>query len=189
MRNIEIMLMTFIIISVILYTIDKKPFSIMIDFISIVLTIGVLIMINKEIDYTIISYILIIIYGSAIIIIFGFIVMIYNYRGSKEYNKINIFLEYIRTNKITPMTTIIPQIRSNKFIKFIIIMIIIGAIVGTMGQEIGDIRWNETHNQGENKIIEEIFQILYNSKESKIYIGIIINILIMTMIGIISILI
>lgn len=68
----------FIFLFSILYTLDKKPINIIIDFIGIILSLALFLLNINIIDLSFISYIIIIIYASALAIIFGIIVMLYN---------------------------------------------------------------------------------------------------------------
>jgi hypothetical protein len=62
------MIETILIIFTILYTLENKPIIILIDFIGIILSISVLLLQIEWYDISLISYILIIIYGSGLAI-------------------------------------------------------------------------------------------------------------------------
>lgn len=68
----------FIFLFSILYTLDKKPINIIIDFIGIILSLALFLLNIHIIDLSFFSYVIIIIYASALAIIFGIIVMLYN---------------------------------------------------------------------------------------------------------------
>lgn len=97
MYNIFIILF---IIFCILYTLDTKPINIVIDYIGIILNIAIIIILNKY-DISLISYLLIIIYASALAILFGFIIMLYK---SEKRNNNNIILkDFFIPLKIIPI--------------------------------------------------------------------------------------
>lgn len=73
----EILLILIIILSI-LYTIDNKPLNIVIDFILIIINLSILLFYIDILDISFFSFILIIIYASALAILFGLIMMLFN---------------------------------------------------------------------------------------------------------------
>jgi hypothetical protein len=87
----NIIIINLIIIGILLL-IDVKPIKVIIDYILIVINLAILIIYNKtNIELSYISMILIIVYGSALAILFAIIIMLFtniefNKYNTKEYN-------------------------------------------------------------------------------------------------------
>lgn len=191
------LILFFLFLFLILFTIDKKPMNILLDFIGIVLTLAIYIILNNKIDMSLISYMLIIIYGSAIVILFGFIIMLYHY--SKTFKPLSILDQFIQIKskeifislfpkgiKISPWFYLINKVK-NIFL-IIIYMYLLYVIINNMYIELEDISNFFIPEEKNLDIIKAIFEKIYNSEDTWLILSILINILLLVMLGIIYIL-
>ena len=167
----------------IFYTIDSKPIHILLDFIGIILTISIYILTYSNIDISFLSYFLIIIYGSALAILFGFIVMLYHY--TKEYISPNIISQFNNINSNNFLLKLLPKKNNINLIFFIFLIFFLIILLNIKFENLNLIEIYNIKNISQLSIIELIFNNLYNSSSSIIYIFIIINILYLALIGII----
>lgn len=100
------LLLFFIIILAILYTIDNKPLNIVIDFILIIINISILLFYIDIIDLSFFSFILIIIYASALAILFGLIMMLFN-NVSLSFGSLSSWPSRSLDNSAQPATNIV----------------------------------------------------------------------------------
>lgn len=173
-----------LLIFLIFFTIDKKPIHIILDFICIIIIISMYIISNLSIDISLLSYILIIIYGSALAIIFALIVMLYNY--NKEHKSYDIISKFNYFNSRQTLFKIIPLKTNKTYLNYLIIIIFIILTIKyiDINSYIDIFNYNLDKNRS---IIELLFNYLFNESSSIIYILLIINILFIALIGIINI--
>lgn len=197
----------FLLIFSILYIIDNKPINIIIDFIGIIISISIILININIYDVSFISIILIIIYASALAIIFGFIVMLFNNK-SLEVEKENIWKNTGINVFYLPLKLILNkktnEIKLVKSIYYIIITILLLVIIYNINKkyipilELSGTLLSEKLKIYEPKLLfinnNELYNIYYsffnyffNQNYFHIYIIIFINILLSTLIGIIYI--
>lgn len=173
----------------IVFTIDKKPMNILLDFIGIILTLAVYILLNNKIDVSLISYMLMIIYGSAIIILFGFIIMLYHY--SKTFKPISIIDQFLQIKpKEIFVSLFAKKVKNSHRISIIILLILLLYLFYNLTNNINLEEISNVFNIVDNKIdiLKKIFEIIFNSEDTWLILSILINILLLVMLGIIYIL-
>ena len=193
-------LLFLIFLFLILFTIDKKPINIPLDFIGVILSSAIYILYNNNIDISIFSYLLMIIYGSAIVILFGFIIMLYHY--TKSFIPSSVIKEFLNKKPKETLITLFSNKNYNvKLINIIIISSIVILINYYIYTNLDNIKElinmllleeniniiNITKEERKN-IMRMIFDWIYNSDQTPIIISVIINLLLLVMVGIIYIL-
>jgi hypothetical protein len=203
----ERIIKTIIIIMMILLIIDFKPINVIIYFISIIVLLAIFLINYQLYDISLISYLLIIVYASALAILFGLLIMLLD---SNPYKKLDVktkklkILENISKDFIIPLKlTLNTSTKLNKYIYislFLLILIslyildyfsILLEIIKRI--DINGISLYETKDILKGKYnTQDIFKLfnlnIYNNPINLISLFNIINILLIALIGILFIL-